>query len=197
MVLFLTLCPLLPLQHEHLIVGATHGTSATFQLLFAAMGSSVELLTRLSPQSGEHVVSAAIRSRRCTHLSSLLRVASRDLEQVNHEGLTPLLLACLYGNESATLQLISLGADVNKKGTNGLTPLIAAICGPLESLSLALMRNGAYGDEPDQYGLDTAHGRRVLRLKLRNFLRHAQLLQSAAASNSIDTDDSVIVNATP
>lgn len=152
-VMFLVSCARYEVKHHHLITAAKVGTAAAFQAIFAALGSSQDLLSDVEETSGESAVTAAISSGTCMHLTSLLQLAARRLSHRNRSGYTPLIVACLNGNEGALLHLISLGADVNQPADNGMTPLLAAILGPTDRTVMSLVRSGASVTRCDVNGL--------------------------------------------
>lgn len=183
-------------EQRHLVSAAERGTSATFQLLFAAMGSTPALLSEIDPISGETPVTAAIKCGTCLHLTSLLKIASRALQHCNREGLSPLLIACLQGHESAVLQLISLGADLNERGRHGVTPLIAAIAGRNDRIVCPLVQSGAFVDQADIHGVTPLFAAKFFGSSSMYSLQHqsesaASDSKSSPSSNEVALADTV------
>lgn len=185
---FLLCSPYCQVEQRHLVVAAQRGTAASFQLVFSAMGSVVSALSTIDPHSGETPVTAAIACGTCLHLTSLLQIASRELQSPNALGFSPLMVACLKGNEGALLQLISLGADVNECCPHGMTPLIAAIASSVDRVVMPLVQNGAFPHQPDANGLTPLRAAELFGSSaIFPLLHHQHDTSSSPSSNSISS----------
>jgi hypothetical protein len=152
MVLFLSSIPSVANLH-HLVLCAQHGSTPSFGAVFAALGSHRGMIGEIDNWTGETPLTAAASSASTPCLSSVVQVANRALDLGNQDGFSPLILAAFHGHESALLQLIAAGADVNRRGPHGITPLHAAVLGPNERCVGPLMRNGADVTAVDDEGM--------------------------------------------
>ncbi|CAG9820518.1 unnamed protein product [Phaedon cochleariae] len=89
-------------------------------------GASLEAID----SEGNNILHLAIEYRRTDALASLLRFATErdfNLDQHNHEGLTPLMIACLNGQNDSAKLLLDFKADVNARDhISGRTSLFHA-----------------------------------------------------------------------
>jgi len=93
------------------------------------------------------IFSAAERNQ--TDIIQILADQGVNLNQIDQEGVTPLMTSCYYGNLNATLTLIGKGAEVSQS-VNGVTAiLLSAQIGNVDSIT-ALLLNGANPNQPDE-----------------------------------------------
>ena len=100
---------------------------------------------------------------------------------VNNEGMTPLGLACFYGQYEAVKWLITLGADVNKPMENGLGtyPLHLAVMANSMSIVKFLLEKGAFINAQENDGTTALYAA----VYQRNFEITRFLIEQRAAIN--------------
>jgi ankyrin repeat protein len=194
---FFVSSPYAQVEQRHLVTAAQRGTAAAFQLIFSAMGSAVSTLSTVDPVSGETPVTAAIACGTCLHLTSMLQLASRNLQALNAYGYSPLMVACLIGNESALLHLISLGANVNEVCPRGMTPLIAAIASSLDRMVMPLVQNGAFVTLSDANGLSPLRAAELFGSSAMFPLLHQHDIAGSRGDQLVIADASNKVSPTP
>jgi len=95
-----------------------------------------------------------------------------SVNQRNIFGLTPLHLACIWGDLDAVEVLVRSGADINARGERGQTPLFAAKDIELVKLLVSL---GAKKDIIDDEGYTAESYARILgRQSIASFLKSNQ-----------------------
>jgi hypothetical protein len=62
----------------------------------------------------------------CKYLHGVSEIEEASIDTPNESGCTPLMIACLYGNEAVGMYLIEHGADVRAKTTDGSTVFMVA-----------------------------------------------------------------------
>lgn len=68
-------------------------------------------------------LSKAIKSRDIKEVETLIDSSEVTIEEMSHEGETPLTESIYYGDEDAVFFLVKKGADVNREAGSGYTPL--------------------------------------------------------------------------
>lgn len=97
---------------------------------------------------GENPIFSA-SERNQTDIIQILADQGVNLNQIDAEGVTPLMTACYYQNLNAILTLIEKGAEVNQS-VNGVTAiLIASQVGYVDGIT-AILLNGGNANQPDE-----------------------------------------------
>jgi len=76
-------------------------------------------------------------------IKDLINKEPKLLNSLDGNDMTPLHIACAYGNKKLALELIQLGADVNASAVGGVTPLHIAADSGEEEVCKALVEKGA------------------------------------------------------
>jgi ankyrin repeat protein len=99
-----------------------------------------------------------------------------QLNTVNNDDNTPLCLACAKGNLGAAVELIELGADVDRPGIFGHTPLVWAVVSKKVELARELITTFSA-----QLDISNVSGETALHVAARTSLEMAELLVESGA----------------
>lgn len=104
----------------------------------ALLGKGVD--PNLTDNRGRTALFTAVREGSQQALESLLAAPQTNVNAVNADGETPLMLAAIRGSLPAVKALVKRGADINRKGW---TPLHYACSGPDNGVAEFLIAQGA------------------------------------------------------
>jgi uncharacterized protein len=108
-------------------------------------------------ETGEGVISQALRLRCSDELLELLVTAGADLRETDNEGVSVFDAAITYNNPLMVKRLIDAGVDVNEtRRLSGFTPLMAAVCYNRKEIASLLLEHGADKTLTDNRGLNSA-----------------------------------------
>lgn len=88
----------------------------------------------------------AVAGQRKETVSTLID-AGANLEAKDFEGSTPLLRACMSGNEELVRLLIEAGADTSATNKHGWTPFLEGVRGGYDEIVIQFLKRGCSKDE--------------------------------------------------
>ena len=93
----------------------------------------------------------AVEGRREEIVTTLIQ-AGADLEAEDFEGSTPLMRACMSGNENLVRLLIEAGADPATKNKSGWTPFLESVRGGYDAIVVQFLNRGSLPEERSPNG---------------------------------------------
>jgi hypothetical protein len=86
------------------------------------------------------------------HLLSIVKSNPKEINNINSDGYSPLILACYRGNNEVAKMLIENGADINYKSALG-SPLMACVVKNNNEIAKILISKGANVNITDANGM--------------------------------------------